>query len=154
MRLTILILFGIFSLVPVCAGEEPDSIPPENQVILKGQWTPTKEQTERALAAATALVRQIAAQPTGKTFAEKYKIEGAAKISKEMRKYFVQFIGQIRNGKKVVFCNFFRTDLWKYSFPDWKESEVMVDDGGYSYWQVDYDPETGKCGELRINGPG
>ena len=150
-RIVQMILLGLGTLLPVCAAES--SISPEHQVILKGDWTPTKEQTEKALAAAITLVRQTAAQPAGTSPGEKYQRECAGKIAEGMAKYAVQFIGQTRNGKKFIHCSFFPGDYLQ-DVPYWKDQEVMVDDGGYSFWQVDYDPETGKCGKLRINGMG
>jgi len=146
-----MILWAAGSVLPLCAGENP--IPAEHQAILKGEWTPTKEQTDKALAAAIALVRQTAAQPAGTSPAEKYHVEGAKKIGEGMTTYAVQFTGQIRKGRKVISCSFFPTAEFKY-FTNWKELSVVVEDGGYGFWQVDYDPETGKCGELQINGMG
>jgi hypothetical protein len=151
-RLAMIILFGVIGHLPVSAGEESESIPPEHQVILKGQWTPTKDQTEKALMATAIFVRKIASQPAGKTFAENYKIGGAAKISRQMATYVVQFIGKVRNGKKVIFCSFFATVELK-NFSRWKESEPMVDGGGYDFWQVYYDPETEKCDDFQVNEP-
>jgi len=150
-QIALMILLGPGALLPLSAGENP--IPAEHQTILQGEWTPTKEQTDKALSAAIILVRQTAAQPAGTSAAEKYQVEGAKAISHEMATYAVQFTGQTRKGQKVIHCSFFPTAEFKY-FTNWKELSVMVEDGGYGFWQIDYDPATGKCGELQINGRG
>jgi len=150
-RIVLIILVGLGIMLPIHAGENP--IPPEHQAILKGEWTPTKEQTEKALAAVIVLVRQTATQPAGTSPAEKYQVEGAKTFAGKMATYAVQFTGQTRKGQRVIHCSFFPTAEFKY-FTNWKELSVMVEDGGYGFWQVDYDSETGKCGELQINGMG
>jgi hypothetical protein len=149
-RFSILILMIAIGMNLAKAG---NAIPAEHQVILQGDWIPTKEQTQAALSAAVVAVEKAAAGPAGTTIVEKYEVEAATKISQNMENYAVQFIGQMVDSKKVIFCDFFPSASLKDT-SYWRESLVRVEDGGYNYWQIVYDPETGKCGEPQINGPG
>lgn len=140
-----LILFLAVGFLPACAAESP--IPQEHQTILKGDWTPTQHQTDKALAAAVEYVHQVVARNNGRNLAEKMQVFQAKQISEGMKQYYVQFIGQTPRGVKIIFCNFI-------SGPDsdWKKSLVVFYDGGSGYWQIDYNPETGKCRNFDING--
>jgi hypothetical protein len=125
-------------------------IPRGNQVILPGDWKPTKEGTDKALMAVAVYMEDMwfknAMSP-----AEKYQVDSAKIITGQMFRYCVQFVGKTIHGRKVVYCNFllFR-NLDEY--PDWKRSEIQVKDGGTDFWQIYYDPETEKCSDLQING--
>jgi hypothetical protein len=144
-------IFVMLALVvmQVCAlaGIEVD-IPPTNRAVLNsGAWTPAPEQTQKALIA----IQTFLDQP-GTT--NRWKNAEIKKILANTKKYRVQFVGVLHDGKKVIWCNFFpapdvgREDEFQY----WKRSEVSVADGGFGFWQIYYDPSTDKCSEFASNG--
>ena len=151
MRFLCLLLLGLTTALPLAAGE-PNTIPPEHQVILKGDWQPTTEQTQKALAAAEELIRKNAAKAPASTFPAKYEIDGAKEISRNLAKYGVQFLGKVQNGKRIVHCSFFPAMDLNREFPTWRTQEVYVLDGGFWFWRVDYDPATESCDNYQHNG--
>jgi hypothetical protein len=145
---TRILLIGIIMVSFVFAQE---IILKENQVILKTEWAPVEEQTDRALTTIVEYLNNI-----GENTDQVYLINSAKKILAEINQYCVQFTGINKDGKKIIHCNFFHIeDHWKHGspgHPNWKESLVMVLDGGYWYWQIEYDIETKKCFNFRVNG--
>jgi hypothetical protein len=119
-----------------------------NQVILSsGRWKPSFEETQKALAAIQAFLEN----PTSTNDWTKIEIK---KIREHAKEYRVQFMGGVREGRRVIWCNFFpapRKDE-KDRFQEWKQLEILVDDGGFWFWQIDYDPSTGKCSNFTSNG--
>jgi len=128
------------------AGLEAD-IPEANRVILKsGSWIPTAEQTQKALAS----IETFLGHPG---VLREYDLREIKKILGNSRNYRVQFIGVTRKGRKVIECNFFpAAGKEKDWFPYWQKHQVEVDDGGFYFWQMEYDPETGKCSKFSSNG--
>ncbi|MBN1997142.1 hypothetical protein JW935_06290 [candidate division KSB1 bacterium] len=136
--LTVCILIGHFFY-------SQGSIAKKNQVILKSEWAPNCKHTENALIQITGFLNNIK-----KNTDDEYLLESAKNILREIDQYRVQFDGIIRNGQKIIFCNFFyKDDDWDI---DWQETLVEVLDGGYWYWQIEYDVETGKCINFTVNG--
>jgi len=78
---------------------------------------------------------------------KEYQKREIGKILENTKNYRVQFIGVLHEGKKVIRCNFFPSPRngEKDEFPRWKQQRVEVKDGGFWFWQIDYDPDTGKC---------
>ena len=124
-------------------GSVETDIPQANRVILTtGAWTPSVEETQKALIAIQAFLEW----PTsGGNQRSKYEIK---MILENARSYRVQLVGQIRQKRRVILCNFFRAPLTgeKDEYADWKHNPVsLCCDGGHWYWKIDYDPGTGKC---------
>lgn len=69
-------------------------------------------------------------------------------IEERLPTYKRQYWGVLRNEKRVIFANFF-CDSLHY---DWRDQEVVVDDGGDCYFQIQYDVETGTFFDLYVNG--
>ena len=144
---TILVIFALV-VMQVCAhaGIETD-IPPTNRVVLKsGAWKPTPEQTQKALLS----IESFLNHPDTTNGWEKAEIK---KILANVKRCRVQFIGVVRDGRKVIWCNFFPApyngdDEFKY----WKQEKVEVMDGGYRFWRIYYDPSIDKCLEFASNG--
>ena len=69
--------------------------------------------------------------------------------SKEYDNYKWQFFGYINSkGEKLLSINGFSwTDA-----SDWLQSEIIMDDGGCSYWQALYNLDTGKIVFFSCNG--
>ena len=141
---TLLVAFGS---IQVCAG---DRIPEENRTILKnqdeeyapkGRWTPTRAQTTRALEAVYKFL--------GREMAEGWKNRQREIIRKRIPSYHVQFLGIVKEGRKVIHCNFFPE---KEDFKNRETRYVFVLDGGASFWRVNYDPEKNICFDFNVNG--
>ena len=149
---TILILF----LFPVyCLADS--AIPKENQVILeigsdylpyKEIWKPSVDDTQKALVAIYAFLRNPKKESIH--FPDNYEFAHSEikNIHENLSKYNVQFIGIISNGKKRIYCNFLPSRFGD----DWKNDFVFVFDGGFWFWQIEYDIETGKCLNFQSNG--
>jgi hypothetical protein len=52
-----------------------------------------------------------------------------------------------------LFCNFFpAAGKGKDEFEDWRKERIEVEDGGFYYWKIEYDPATGECSKFQPNG--
>jgi len=128
------------------AGFETD-IPVTNRVILKSEsWTPTADQAQKALASMHSFLSKPATT-------NEYQLREIKKILANSRNYRVQFVGMIRDGRKIIWCNFFpAAGEGKDEFQDWRKERVEVEDGGFYYWKIEYDPATGECSKFYPNG--
>src|SRR5579885_2340328 len=140
-------VFAFIALHYVCfAGLEAD-IPASHRVVLPGDWTPATEMLPSCFVAIESFLKHPGSL-------DKCSKEDVKRISKNIEKYRVQFVGVIRDGKRVLWCNFFpneygsRGDRFRY----WKKEVVKVSDGGAWYWQIYYDPVTNKCFGFTANG--
>jgi hypothetical protein len=83
---------------------------------------------------------------------ESYLKKAAAKMSPnlwtKLADYKRQYIGIMRNGRRVIFANFF-CDAFQ---ADWKSSLVAVEDGGDCFFNILYNPGSAAFSDLRING--
>ena len=69
-------------------------------------------------------------------------------VWERLDEYQSQYIGFVRNGKHMIYGNFFCDNFgW-----DWQEKLVMVEDGGDCYFQVEYDVEDEALIMLMVNG--
>ena len=141
------ILFLLFTLLLLesraVAGLDTD-IPQTNRVILpSGRWKPSAEETQKVLAA----VQTFLERPSSTNDWTKREIK---KILDHAKEYRVQFVGVVRDGKRLIWCNFFpAADAFG---ADWKRQEVRVMDGGFWFWQIEYDPSAEKCLNFSSNG--
>lgn len=128
------------------AGLDAD-ITAAQQAVLPGMWTPTAEETGKALRAAQDFLENPGEQPA-------WTQRQIADILAHAPGYRVQFTGVEEEGHRLIRCNFFPAGRAGESerFPGWKEQTVVVLDGGFWFWQIDYDVETGACRGLSING--
>lgn len=124
-------------------------IPQANRVILAtGAWTPSAAETQKALVAIQFFLERPASG-NRRSIGEIKQILGNAK------NYRVQFVGVVREQRKLIWCNFFPVPLLGEKddeFENWKSAVVEVMDGGYWFWQIAYDPITGKCRDFWANG--
>jgi len=142
---TMVLFFLICIMGSVVLAGIDTNIPPENQVILKGDWTPTPEQTAKALTA----IQTFLENPKSSSAEQQAEIK---KILVNSSKYRVQFKGILEKNKKVIRCNFFPASGSKDDFPYWKKQVVMVCDGGFWFWRIDYDVQQGECLSFSSNG--
>ena len=133
--------------IPICAFAQAGQIAPDNMVILttdypcKSTWTPTDDDVQKALLK----IYEFIDNPSGANDLENKEI---IKIKNKFSSYKVQFVGVEINGEKRIWCNFFCSDSFDY----WKKNVVIVDDGGFCFWQIEYDYKTGKCINFISNG--
>ncbi|OJT17939.1 hypothetical protein BO221_43915 [Archangium sp. Cb G35] len=64
--------------------------------------------------------------------------------------YKRQYVGLTRNGRRVIFANFFCHTF--DDFFDWRTRLVSVDDGGDCFFHVFYEPASATFSGLQING--
>jgi hypothetical protein len=136
MKPILILLFAMLALEGrLIAGLDTD-IPQTNRAILgSGRWTPLPEDTQKALVA----VQAFLANPGSTNNWEKREIW---RILQHTKEYRVQFVGVVRDGKRFIWCNFFPS---RGNYENWKKDKVDVMDGGFWYWQIDYDPSTDTC---------
>lgn len=134
-------------IIPIICLAEMNKISDGNSIILqtyypyKSTWLPTKEQTRKSLNA----IYKFLESPVNVSDWQKAEI---TKIRKNLSAYNVQFVGIEINGKKRIWCNFFRGD----NFKNWKKQVVHVLDGGFWFWQIEYVLEKDSCISFRSNG--
>ena len=136
-------------------GRQELIISKANQVILLHEtyfaaqyesWIPNQEQVDEALNSISAF---LLAAEYNNSLDEYFKSE-IEKIINNYEKYRVQFVGITDNEKKYIHCNFIPIH---YNFPiDWKDTLIVVEDGGFWYWHVFYDVESKKVRKIYING--
>jgi hypothetical protein len=74
--------------------------------------------------------------------------EKPAPLWKRVAGYKRQYFGLVEKGRSIVYGNFFCADGGD---KDWQRRPVDVDDGGDCYFQVRYDPKTGRFFALSVN---
>ncbi len=142
---TILTLLVAMMASVALAGVDTN-IPPENQVILRGPWTPTPDDTSKALKA----VQKFLKNPKDVNEWQKSEIKH---ILANSSKYRVQFTGAYNVVyRKIIRCNFFPASRGRDEFPYWKKQRVNVYNGGFWFWQIEYDVERDDCLNFISNG--
>jgi hypothetical protein len=126
------------------AGLETDIPQGSRAVLSSGQWRPSAAETDKALAA----IQKFLEKPVA---TDKWENREIQKILLHSKDYCVQFVGVVRDGKKIIWCNFLRARDVPLR---WKQEKVTVADGGFWYWHIEYDPDTGKCLRFSSNGIG
>jgi hypothetical protein len=69
-------------------------------------------------------------------------------VWKRVASYKRQYFGLVKKGRWIVHASFFCDAHGK----DWRSLPVIVKDGGDCYFEVEYDPKTGRFSQLAING--
>jgi hypothetical protein len=124
-------------------------------------WRPSEDDVSRAEARIRevfssnpiplqALVGTIALSPEQRG----YELREIAKIVAHFGEYRRQYMGVVVSGRRRVLCNFFMKEPEDRPFigDRWRCDWVAVDDGGFWYWQIQFDVEDDTCTEFRSNG--
>lgn len=77
------------------------------------------------------------------------------KILDRLREYRRQVYGVIVDGRPMLYMSFLPGADWDEfgdGFADWRERTIAVSDGGFWFWAVLYDPETGDYTGLDLHG--
>ena len=98
-------------------------------------WTPTKADVLR-------MERKIEA------YLKKAAARRSPNLWSKLTSYKRQYAGVVRNGKKIIFANFFCQNL----NTDWKTTPIAVADGGDCFFNVLYDTVSASFSDLQING--
>ncbi len=127
----------------------------------EGSWSPLEvdvrkadEMVQKYISDPQQTARNIVASyPKGNQInAQKYLSDRICKISKIYPKYRRQYVGFLsrENKHKLIWVNFFIPD--DFLERTWKKDICVVNDGGYYFFNVLIDLETGKCLSFQING--
>jgi hypothetical protein len=128
---------------------------------ITGYWTPTEdiiadlERELRQVMTAAADDAQIVLNTRGQTVQSVTYSQGEIrKIVAHYDEYRHQYVGILLNGERRVFINCFgvHESAQGESPAYWREQFVVVDDGGFWYWHIEYDPIAKKFLEFRSNG--
>lgn len=140
------IVIGILLIQLTASGGQADEraavLPPggAREIAKGGTWQPTKEE----VAELEASLEQVSHLK-----AENWPASSNVHIDHPER-YFRQYIGVIRSGKKQIYVNAFCSEIGPP--PDWQKRLVDILDGGTCVWQAVYDPSAKRFLSLRING--
>jgi hypothetical protein len=101
----------------------------------KDAWTPNKDDVLKLEEKIEAYLKKAAAKRSPNLWSK-------------LAQYKRQYIGIMRNNRRVIYANFFCDSFDK----DWKTKPVMVDDGGDCFFRVIYEPVSAAFSDLQING--
>jgi len=83
-----------------------------------------------------------------KSYLKKAAAKRSPNLWSKLATYKRQYVGVIRNGRKVIFSNFFCQSFDM----DWKTKPVVAEDGGDCFFTVLYDSASATFSALQING--
>lgn len=78
-----------------------------------------------------------------------------------LNEYFRQYVGIVRNGKKIIGVNFVHSSFFETmasvkpqdgKTEDLQKRPILVMDGGAYFFHLQFDPATGSFSDLRFNG--
>ena len=95
--------------------------------------------------------------------------KGHAKQGDDLTRFYRQYVGFVRSGRKLIYLNAMGTAVLENSLrlcreyphqmpkdmcdPDeWQHPTNIMCDGGDDYWGLEYDPQTKTYGQLAFNG--
>jgi hypothetical protein len=70
-------------------------------------------------------------------------------LASQLSEYRCQYFGITVDGKRRLYCNFFRRGDWD---DGWETEPVIVFDGGDDFFQLEYDLESRQCLNFQVNG--
>jgi hypothetical protein len=143
-RVTVAMFLFVAPCLTYASGRLTD-IPLDHQVILKEDWMPTREQTQRAL-------RQIQIyleHPRKGYRSDANAMSAIREIFSHASDYYVQFIGRYPKGRKAIFCNFVTLDRDQISY--WRRKWFWASDGGSDFWHIWYEPDKNECSAFTPN---
>jgi len=147
---TILILLAITPPLALAAKGPAKTVVLDSAAFVHADdfWTPAPEDMEKALSAISAFLQNpdkhedvIEAWTTDLEYAR-----GEIKnIYRNYSDFGVQVVGIVIDGKKRIHCNFGPAK-------EVGDDYMLVLDGGFWYWRIEYDMETGGLLNLSIQG--
>ncbi len=147
--------YGIYfiCIVSIYACIRSNKIKIENQAVVQSaypysiEWIPTVKDTNIAIES----VWEFLKSPKAVTEWDRSEIK---KIKQNFSKYKVQFAGIEVHGQKKILCNFFWSErnIDDVIFGNWRNELITIKDGGFWYWQIEYDTSSGECMNFQSNG--
>lgn len=128
------------------AGRVSD-IPRKRQTILRKDWQPTFEQTQKALRQ----VQRFLENPTPDYRSDPDVMRDIAEALLHSKEYHIQFIGVKIKRRTFIKCSFIILGNPPWA-KDWRTKEAWMDDGRYHMWRIFYEPSPDKCVGFRMNG--
>lgn len=126
-----------------------------------GFWTPTPQDVLRAEQRVRAAIAEagqdfaaVAGPQKRPPSAQRFAMDQLEKIVANLAEFDAQYAGMIIGGRKRILCNFMRRESGSQHFLgnsrmcQW----VQVDDGGFWYWQIQFDVATETCLAFQSNG--
>ncbi len=149
--ITSLILFVISCREEKLKNELNSSFPEKNIFILDASsfrdstWIPSNDDIKN-------IIEQIESFLSNPPILDSNDSVTINEIYSRFNLYAVQLSGEYRNGRKIIWCNFFpKTDL-RFINNDLKKKPHIVYDGGSAYWQISYDIIDKKLFDFSVNG--
>lgn len=155
-KIPLLLLLSVFLAPGVMASDRSALLPPDQaSVVLKQCSRPTPAGVDGTWIVPQAIIDKLESDlpKLSKLTAQQCCVPGGKVDNPDA--YFRQYVGIMIHGKKYVYINASRA-----SFSDgnarnndaWKQTPVMVCDGGKGFWGALYDPENGEFSDLAFNG--
>lgn len=111
---------------------------------ITGTWTPAA----RDLRKLEADLRHLKGQRAAACCSQAAQMDDAGK-------YFRQYVGVIRGGRRLIYVNaFLHLPEGPGDAVDWKTDPVITCGGGLEHWGVLYDPDSRTFQQLAFNGAG
>ena len=122
---------------------------------VSGYWTPSQGDAEALELKLQAWLNDVQVNPAlANTWLAKhpdsrnYVAGEIQQILENYARFRKQYVGIVVNGSRRVYVNSFPNTRHDY----WTDSFVQVRDGGFWYWNAQYDVETGEFLEFHSNG--
>jgi ribulose bisphosphate carboxylase small subunit len=130
----------------VAAGGTLQDIPTTHRVILKEDWKPTPEQTQRALRE----IQSYLEHPRKGYRSDPEAMQAIREIFSHPSQYYVQFVGRYPKGRKAIFCNFVTLDR-RDEIAAFRKEWFWASDGGSDFWHIWYEPDKNECSGFTPN---
>ncbi len=114
----------------------------------KKRWTPSEQHVQKAEFILTQCIQQRMLSSEGDEI-DQEKIDF---IYEHLNDYKRQYFGITEYGSKKMWIQLFLDE--DNDFPGWKDSELMVNDGGESFFNTKINLEAQGCEDFSINGRG
>ena len=108
-------------------------------------WIPTNKDLDNALKGVESFLQNP-------DIDDEYYLASVKKIILNIQNYTAQFSGQYRNGKRIIWCNFFPKEDIKEIDYDLNKVPYLVNDGGFYHWKIIYDVQNNKVYNFIVNG--
>jgi hypothetical protein len=138
----------LLSLFPGCSDTEVPKSGGENWAILNGSWRLETNGVPGILAGSKAYLEHTL---TGTTSEPDHHDLGAVLANWDSYSCQLHPVLDQRNGRKILAMQFFPSRKRSTTFKEWRSAPVLVEGGGYSYWNLSFDPEKREYSGFAVN---
>ncbi len=152
------------------SGDESGILPPGDKRKVEGNWDLDEKIVAKADAQAFAFIRQgrtdyafafpewakVAKTDKDAAKREKDALNEVELVHRHLGDYLGQYFGYVIDGKRHIHCSYFDKNevaFFEKVGTDPSSRFIVVNDGGYHLWQINYDVNSDSCSNLQINGP-